>query len=65
MTLSENNAVQLWRKAEADTRDAGNLFLSPIEDEYQKVCAILAKLRAATAAMTTLEVKVRNHYGQR
>lgn len=63
MTLEDNNAVQLWRKAEADANDAVNLFIQPIGDENENVFAILKKLRSATAAMQTLEVKMRIHHG--
>lgn len=55
MTLEDNNAVQLWRKAAAESQDATNLFLSPIEDEREKVFAILKKLRSATATIQHLE----------
>ena len=44
MTLSDNNAVQLWRKAEADTRDAVNLMLSPIQD-HDALMELLPKIR--------------------
>ena len=52
---TDPNAVQLWRKAESDTRDATNLFLLPMDDEREKVFAILKKLRSSTAAMQSLE----------
>lgn len=50
-----SNAEQLWRQAEADSRDASNLFLAPMDDDREKVFAILRKMRSATAAMQSLE----------
>lgn len=57
MTLTDNNAVQLWRKAEADARDVVNLMLSASENENEREHAfkILKKLRSATAAIQELE----------
>ncbi len=56
MTLDQNNFVQLWRKAEADSRDVVNLFLAPpAGDQREQVFAILKKLRSAQAAMQHLE----------
>lgn len=54
MTLSQNTIPQLWRKAEADTRDAVNLFLSP-STESESVEKILAKLDSASKAMKELQ----------
>lgn len=62
--ITELTAIDLWQKAQAETGDAANLFLSPVGDEREKVFAILSKLRSATSAMQSLEVKIRNH-GQR
>jgi hypothetical protein len=53
MLLTDNNAVQLWRKAEADTRDALNLMLMPETSDC--VFKILTKLRVATAAIAELD----------
>lgn len=56
MTLNDNNAVQLWRKTEADIRDAQNLMLDWDEcNPHAHVCKILAKLRTATCAVQELE----------
>jgi len=57
MTLTDNNAVQLWRKAEADTRDVLCLMGTAPENDDQRehVSKILKKLRAACSAMQELE----------
>lgn len=54
MILEANNADELWRKAAADSKDATNLFMSPVPDR-EKVFTILRKLRSSTAAMQALE----------
>ena len=61
MTIPDNNAVQLWRKAEADVRDAVCLFTElPDGGERVQLLVILNKLRRATAAMQELECRSRN-----
>lgn len=52
-----NNELEVWRKAEANTRDALNLMLTPETPDC--VFKILSKLRAATSAMQELECRTR------
>lgn len=55
--LSDNNIVQLWRKADADAQDVVNLMHTPVhpDDERDHILKILHKLRTATAAMQEIE----------
>ena len=66
MTLSETTTPQLWRKAEADARDAVNYFTVPPDgDDAQQVHKILQKLRTATCAMQEIECRMRGRGAQR
>lgn len=58
MITSDNNAVQLWRKAECHSRNATNLMLSQVTD-HNELCELIKKalreLQSATCAMQELQ----------
>lgn len=56
MSLTDNNAVQLWRKAECHARNATNLMLAVQPDALpDTIDKTLRELRNATCAMQELQ----------
>ena len=53
-TLTNNNSVQLWRKADAAISDAATLMRFEA-DEHTKSWLVLQKLRLATSIMQEIE----------
>jgi hypothetical protein len=49
--------IEVWQKAQSDTRDALNLIGSPDTPDW--IFATLNKLRSATAAVQELECRTR------
>lgn len=62
-TLAENNAVQLWRKAELHTRNALNLMhsdVADISDLGDVIEKVEKELRQAREAMAQLHLRAQH-----